>query len=299
MKCLVKMGLATVMLLSLFQAMADEALLKPFVLVYRGAGTVADKTAAAEAALTANGFTVAGRYAPYPDAMVIVVTNDELKANAAASAQGGFGAAQRVAVTRVGQEVQVSATNPVYMAQAYRMKGDLKGVAQALETALGHGEPFGAKGLTAAELRKYHYMFGMEYFTDPSVLASFGSHEEAIRAVEKGLAANKGGVSRVYRVDVPGGNESVFGVGMKAPGDAQKYMDDRYIMSEIDFRDVKSTAHLPYEILVSGDKVYALYARFRIAIDFPDLAMVGANSFVNIMKTPDAIETALRQAVTP
>ncbi len=86
---------------------------------------------------------------------------------------------------------------------------------------------------------------------------------------------------------------------MKAPDYAQKYMDDRFIMSEIDFRDIKSTAHLPYEILVSGNKVYALYARFRIAIDFPDLAMVGANSFVNIMKTPDAIESALRQAVNP
>lgn len=299
MRFLVKIGLTTVLLLSLFQAMAEEVLLKPFLLVYRGAGTVADKTAAAEAALTANGFTVVGRYAPYPDAMVMAVTNDELKANAAASAQGGFGAAQRVAVTRVGNEVQVSTTNPVYMAQAYRMKGDLKGVAHALEAALGHGEPFGAKGLTASELRKYHYMFGMEYFTDPSVLATYGSHEEALNAVEKGLASNKVGVSRVYRVDVPGGNESVFGVGMKAPSDAQKYMDDRFIMSEIDFRDVKSTAHLPYEVLVSGNEVYALYARFRIAIDFPDLAMMGANSFVNIMKTPDAIESALKQAVNP
>jgi len=299
MRFLVKILLTTVLLLGMFQALAEEILLKPFMLVYRGAGTVAERTTAAEAALTAHGFTVVGRYAPYPEAMIVVVTNDELRANAAASPQGGFGAAQRVAVTRVGNEVQVSHTNPVYMAQAYRMKGDLQGVARGLEAALGHGEPFGAKGLTASELRKYHYMFGMEYFTDPSVLATYGSHEEALNAVEKGLATNKIGVSRVYRVDVPGGSESVFGVGMKAPSDAQKYMDDRFIMSEIDFRDVKSTAHLPYEILVSGNKVYALYARFRIAIDFPDLAMVGANSFVNIMKTPDAIESALKQAVNP
>lgn len=39
-------------------------------------------------------------------------------------------------------------------------------------------------------------------------------------------------------------------------------------MSEIDFRDIKSTAHLPYEVLVSGNKVYALYARFSIVISF-------------------------------
>ncbi|MBP9656095.1 MAG: hypothetical protein KBE19_17080, partial [Rhodocyclaceae bacterium] len=54
-----------------------------------------------------------------------------------------------------------------------------------------------------------------------------------------------------------------------------------------------STAHLPYDILVSDNKVYALYARFRIAISFPDLAMMGANSFMNIMKSPEAIREAL------
>ncbi|MDE2260233.1 MAG: hypothetical protein KGK17_07925, partial [Betaproteobacteria bacterium] len=247
-----KILLTTALLLGVSLAMAEDTLLKPFVLTYRGPGSVAEKTTAVETALTGNGFTIAGRYSPYPDAMIVVVTSDDLKANAAASPQGGFGAVQRVAVTRVNNEIQVSTTNPVYMANAYRMKGDLQDVARQLEMALGHGEAFGAKGMTASELRKYHYMFGMEYFTDPSVLGTYKSHEEALNAVEKGLAGNKVGVSRVYRVDIPGGQESVFGVGMKAPSEAQKYMDDRFIMSEIDFRDIKSTAHLPYELLVSG-----------------------------------------------
>ncbi len=77
---------------------------------------------------------------------------------------------------------------------------------------------------------------------------------------------------------------------------ANKNMDDKYIMSEIDFKDIKSAAHLPYEILVSGNKTYALYARFLIAIDFPDLSMMGANSFMNIMSCPEAIRKALVQA---
>jgi hypothetical protein len=68
-------------------------------------------------------------------------------------------------------------------------------------------------------------------------------------------------------------------------------------MSEIDFHDVKSTAHLPYEVLVSGKNVYALYARFRIAINFPDLSMMGKNSFMNIMQSPEAIRAALEGAV--
>ena len=56
---------------------------------------------------------------------------------------------------------------------------------------------------------------------------------------------------------------------------------------------MRSTAHLPYDILVTGDEVEALHARFRIAINFPDLSMMGANSFMNIMPSPDAIRDAL------
>lgn len=282
-------GLAFV--LAMGSAAAAE-LLKPFVLAYQGPGTIAAKVAEAKAALTAKGFTVVGTYSPYPDATIVIVTNDELKKNAAQSEHGGFGAAQRVAVTQVKNEIQVSYTNPVYMANAYRMKGDLKDVAAQLAAALGKIKAFGAKGLTAAELRKYHYMIGMEYFTDPSVLAEYNSHDAAVKAVEAGLAAGKGGVTEVYRVDIPGKPETLFGVAMKGTGD-NKYMDDKYIMSEIDFKDLKSTAYLPYEMLVDGNKVYALYARFRIAIDFPDLSMMGSHSFMNIMQSPEAIRKAL------
>lgn len=137
----------------------------------------------------------------------------------------------------------------------------------------------------------------MEYFDEPNVLAEYASYEEAVQAVDAKLSDNKNGISKVYRVDVPGKNESVFGVAMKGATDADKYMDDRFIMSEIDFRDIKSTAHLPYEVLVSDNKVYALYARFRIAISFPDLSMMGKNSFMNIMKSPDAIRDALKKTV--
>src|SRR5512143_130711 len=287
---------ALFMIFLVTEASADETLLKPFVLGSRGPGSVAEKAEAVKTALAGQGFTVAGEYSPYPDADVIVVTNDELKNTAAKSEHGGFGAAVRVSVTRVRDEVQVAYTNPVYMANAYRMQGDLAEVAAKLAAALGKKEDFGAKGLTAKKLRSYHYTVGMEYFDEPSVLAEYKSFEEAAAAVEAGLAAGKGGVTKVGRIDIPGKKEGVFGVGMKAASDADKFMDDKFIMSEIDFKDLKSTAHLLYEMLVSGNKVYALYARFRIAISFPDLSMMGSNSFMNIMKSPEAIRKALTQA---
>ncbi len=278
-------------------AMADEAILKPFVLGSKGAGTVTEASAKAKAALTAGGFTVVGDYSPYADAAILIVTNDALKKNAADSEHGGFGAIQRVSITKVKDEVQVSYTNPVYMANVYRMKGDLSVVATGMAAALGKVEEFGAKGMTAKQARKYHYMIGMEYFDEPDVLAEYASHEEAVQAVDAKLAANSNGVSKVYRVDVPGKKETVFGAALKGATEADRYMDDRFIMTEIDFRDIKSTAHLPYDVLVADNKVYALYARFRIAIDFPDLSMMGKNSFMNIMKTPDAIRDVLKKTV--
>ncbi len=297
-KSTIKNWLVAAMVLLSTNAVADDELLKPFVLASRSAGTVAEKVVVTEAALTANGFFVVGTYSPYPDATILIVTSNDMKSNAAASEHGGFGAVQRVAITKVKDEVQVSYTNPVYMANVYRMQGDLKDVAAKLATALGRMEEFGAKGMKVKKARKYHYMIGMEYFDEPSELATYGSYEEALKAVDLGLAENKYGVSKVYRVDIPGKEESVFGVAMAGTSEANKFMDDKYIMSEIDFRDIKSTAHLPYEILVSGNKIYALYARFRIAISFPDLSMMGKNSFMNIMSAPEAIRKALQKTVS-
>lgn len=300
-------------------ALADDELLKPFVLASKGPGNIAAKVEAAKSALSANGFTLVGTYSPYPAATILIVTNDELKKNAAESEFGGYGAIQRVAVTKVKNEIQVSYTNPVFMANVYRMKGDLQDVAAKLEKALGKVEEYGAKGMTAKKARKYHYMFGMEYFDEPSELATYSSYEEAIAGVEAGLAANSEGVSKVFRVDIPGKKEAVFGVAMAGKPGANKVTKesvpgkedqaetlmtgapetDQYIMSVIDFGELKSTAHLPYEILISDKKVYALYARFRIAINFPNLKMMGSNSFMNIMEAPEAIRNVLQRTVTP
>lgn len=288
--------LSALLLFGASGVLAADVKLKPFVLASKGVSTVDEKIAQTKTALTGAGFSIVGDYSPYPDAQLLIVTSDELKRNAADSEFGGYGAVQRVSITRVNDGVQVSYTNPVYMANVYRMKSDLNDVAEKLALALGKIEEFGAQGMTAKQARKYHYMIGMEYFDEPSVLAEYASYEEAAQAVDAKLTNNKNGVSKVYRVDIPGKSESVFGVAMKGGGDG-KYMDDQFIMKEIDFRDTKSTAHLPYEVLVSGNKVYALYARFRIAINFPDLSMMGKNSFMNIMKTPDAIRDVLKNTV--
>ena len=68
---------------------------------------------------------------------------------------------------------------------------------------------------------------------------------------------------------------------------------DKTIMEKIDVHGTRHTAHLPYEILVSGEKAYTLSGKFRIALSFPDLSMMGAGSFMEIMDAPPAIKDSL------
>jgi len=274
-------------------ARAEDARMKPFVLASRGPGELAQTVEGAKAKLAAAGFTVAGSYAPYAGTVVLAVTSDELKAAAGQARFGAYAAAQRVTVTKVGDETQVAYTNPVYMAAAYRMKANLAPLAAKLAQALGSVEEFGpaGDGKRAKDLKGFHYMIGMPYFDDAWKLATFPSQAEALAAVEAGLAAKRGGTKQVYRI-AASADETVFGVGLSDGCGA-----DANVMKEIDFKPLRSSGHLPYELIVSKGEVFALHAKFRIAVNFPDLSMMGDHSFMRIRCAPDSIEKALEAVV--
>lgn len=289
--------LFAVLSLCLMATVQAAETLKPFALADVVSGDMASVVSDVKGKLSAGGFEVVGDYSPYAGATVIGVTSDALKATAGKTDFGVFGAAMRVSVTK-GKDgkLQIAYTNPVYWANAYRMNGDLAAVAGQLKQALGFKQYFGSeKGLTAEKLRNYQYKWLMPYFTDRLELASYGSYDEAVKAVEAALAAGKGGVQKVWRVDLPGKQASVVGVHITDKA-SDKCAGDKYIMDRIDFRDLKSTAHLPYEMVIKGGDVYALRAEFRIAISFPDLSMMGSNSFASIMCAPGAIEETLTLA---
>ncbi len=279
-------------------ALADDYLM-PFVLAGTSSGDVASVSSEVKSKLTGAGFEVVGEYSPYAGASIIVVTNSALKDHAAKSEFGAYGAMVRVSVTKNGDSTEVVYTNPVYMAAAYRMASDLSDIRAQVEGALGAEKDFGSeKNLTADDLRKYHYTVMMEYFDDPSTLAEYDSQAEAVKAVEESLAAGKGATSKVYRIDIPGKDETVFGVALKGKN-ADDCSGDEFVMSRIDKSTPRHTAHLPYEIVVSDGTAYALFARFRIAINWPHLPMVASETgatFMNIMCSPGAIEEALIQA---
>jgi hypothetical protein len=277
-------------LLFLFSSTAwSDDMLKPFELVSDEAGDFKGIVDSTKNKLTAGGFTLAGEYSPYEGAHVFVVTSDELQAAAASSEFGGYGSVIRVAVTQNGDKVEVAYTNPVYWGKAFRLKDDQSAAAAKIASAMGESKAFGSeKGLTAKKLMKYHYTAFMPYFDDPEKLGSFDSFADAMAKINAALDAGKGGITKVFEVKIPGKDEALIGVAM-----TEGVAADKSVMSKIDIHGTRHTAHLPYAILVSGDKAYTLSGKFRIALSFPDLSMMGAGSFMEIMDVPPAIKESL------
>ena len=274
--------------------------LKPFVLAWRGNAGFAARVNKVRSALQAAGFSIVAEISPYPanayvdDARILVFTSPALKRYAARSTHGGFAAAQRVAITRNHRDIQVAYTNPVYMAYAYRLKNNLADIAARLANVLGKLETFGsAHGLTKQRLREYHYTFGMEYFDNPYRLAKYASYDDALKQVEKHLADNTVGIRQAYRIDIPGKEETVIGVTRSGSGTEGRYHDDHWIMGNVDFGELHTTAYLPYEIMVTGEQVIGLHMRFRIALYHPDLKMRGDNSLMDILPGAGALGEAM------
>jgi hypothetical protein len=278
-------------------AVADnDAVFKPFVVASSAPGDLEEATASAVNALEAAGFEVVGHYSPFAGSNLIVATSDELKAIAATSDRGGYGAAQRISVAENGGEIEVSFVNPLYIQHAYRMEAGMQPVYDALVGALGYSADCGAgnKKMTPRRLAKYNYMPTMEKFDDPLELGEFATHEDAVSAVEDGLAEPGDALSQVYRIDIPGKEQAVFGVGMVMTNADEEDLDSAFQMRIVDFEGCKKSAYFPYEVLVNGSDVEALHMRFRMAVHFPNLSMMGTHGFTKLISSPGAIEDTLK-----
>jgi hypothetical protein len=286
---------------------AHAEVLKPFILgktptsfknPLMNPGSLEDVVVHTKAQLTDQGFTIVGSYSPYAGATVICASHPELSAAAANQLNGGFGIAQRVAVTEVNGQLQISYVNPAYIGTAYGL-GKLEGISSKLAKALGREMEFGSKkGIKEEKLGpgKYHYKMLMPYFNDIDVLKTYSDYETGVKTVEANLAAGKGGTVKVYRIDVPDKDVSVFGVGiLQGDGPDSGAKDtDKEVMDIIDYQDIRSTPYLPYELMVQGNKAIALRGRYRIAVNFPDTTMIGEHGFTKIMSSPGGIKDALK-----
>ena len=276
--------------------------IKPFILASTVNGEdISAVVSATGAKLQKAGFEIIGQYSPYKGAQVIVFTNNKLRKTATRSERGGYGAALRAAITSNQGRIELAYTNPVYWANAYRLVDNLDDVSRTLKSALGAQQSFGTgdKNLTASDMRGFHYTFMMEYFDDPSIVGFYDSHQAAVEAVNRNLSETVAASKKVYQLDLgkdsTGKQMTLIGVGLSGE-DEDDCSSDAYIMARIDKSSPRHTAHLPYEVLVYGNNVEALFGRFRIAISWPHLPMMASDTgatFFSIMCAPGAIEDSL------
>ncbi|MDO8371119.1 MAG: hypothetical protein Q7T39_04245, partial [Polaromonas sp.] len=182
----------------------------------------------------------------------------------------------------------VSYMNPDYWYRAYLRdkykiaQSAVKSVQMRLARALGDGGGFGGD-IPEAELGNYRYMFGMERFDSAnSELSTHASFADALKAVQDNLSSGVGATSRVYEVVIPQSQMAVFGVAMNDPGDGEGWWVNKVGADHV--------AGLPYELFIVGNKVYAPYARYRIALAWPALGM---GQFMGIVNAPEAIRGTL------
>ncbi len=280
-------------------AISANHYLKPFILGQNVSGISLDRLAQkVRGKLTSQGFQIVGTYEPYKGAKILVVTNKELKKIAAKTPLGGFAAVLKVSFADTGKGIQVSYNNPAYLGLAYNLNNKLENISRKLKAAVGYIKPFGGgKGIKESDLPTYNYSFGLEGFTGYMELGQFKTFEEATHSIETGLARGKYGITEVFRVDLPGKDIALFGLSLKADVNEHPFLNDEYVMNIIDYRPLKRLPHLPYEILVRGGEVLALHPHFRLAINFPDLHMFGANSFGKLMDLPYEYEEYFIKAI--
>jgi len=237
-----------------------------------------------EKKLTAEGFTVVGKYSPKGVSQYgVVVVTDKGILDAIHNLGGStiVGAGIRVGVKADGT---VSYMNPDYWYRAFFRKQfssaepAVKAVEVKLQKSLGAGKGFGGDE-SAGDLPNYHYMVGMERFeSNKNELKSYGSFEAAVKAIQDNLAKGVNKTSKVYEVVMADKKIAVFGVAMNDPKTGEGVWLNKVGTDHI--------AAMPCEIYVVGGKANALYGRYRIALSWPNLGM---GTFMKISDAPDEI----------
>ncbi len=252
------------------------------------AGDINSLMAQVEGKLSKGGFNVIGKYAPsgLPGYGVVVATEPGIL-----NAVRGIGGAAIVgAPIRVGVKSDGTVTyeNLEYWLRAYFRKQypladrAVKTAHRKLTKALGAGKPFGGS-VDTKDLADYQYMFGMEGFeSDKNLLMEQLSFEDAVKTIQDNLARGLGKTAMVYEIIQPDKKLAVFGVALNDPKEGEGWW--------VKTIGADNIAALPYEIYVVDNKVNHLFARFRIALGWPN---VGMGSFMRIVEAPGIIRDTL------
>ncbi len=163
-------------------------------------------------ALKGHSFTILGAYNPEgkSNLKVIAFTKSNLKNTVIkVNDRGALAAVFKVGLVKKNGKIKITYTNPDYILRAYlrdnyntykntftQFSNDLK---SALSSLGNDFTPYGGS-VKASKLKKYHFMMGMPYFSDPITLKEFASFEEGVKTIQNNLNAKKGNTKQVYKL---------------------------------------------------------------------------------------------------
>ena len=242
-------------------------------------------------ALTDKGFEVIGKYSPEKKdkLFVLAFTRKDLQdLTLKKKDRGLLASVLKIGFYKVQTGVEISMVNPIYLFNAYLMDeiepNEAKYIAidseikQTLKSINNSFVSFGGT-LSKDELREYHYMFGMPYFTDPVTLKEFSSFDEGLSIIRNNLKQKKGNTVKVFELVRKDKKSAVFGIGLLDSENGEPFF--------LPLIGEKHVAALPYELILQGNKATMLNGRYRIALNWPELTM---GTFTQIMSTPGDIE---------
>ena len=224
---------------------------------------------------------------------VIIFTSPAIKKLANRPMRGLLAGSMRILVDK--KRNVIKANNPMYFFKAFLQDqykpGDEKSTITALLkafpslslNALGNDE-----NLEYDDITDYHYIIGMPYYHDQNELGRGDSVAKLVKKIQKNAKKKK---ALVYTTKLSK-NRYVIGVHLgKRTSKFPKKIG------------AQNSLLLPWQILVEeieddGKKVavaMALDGKYRIALSYPQLSMVGSGSFAGIMSVPGALEDDLKK----
>ena len=257
-------------------------------------GTVSDAKTKLKEKIKENGLTYLGGYNPQgkSNMYTLVFTNKKLYGTALyGKTHKAMACIMKFGIMKKGNTVTVSLLNPEYIFNAYfrkttnsydKLKVLSDEIHAILKTMGTNYQGFGGQ-LSKTELKKYHYMMGMPYFTDPVDLNEMASFEDACTKIEANLKAGKGNTAKVFRMKFSKSEIAIYGVALK-----NKSEGEAYFLPTIGENHI---AAMPYEIVVVGKKVMMLHGKYRLALHWPELSM---GQFMKIVSTPGDIEDVMK-----
>ena len=247
-------------------------------------------------ALTSKGFDIIGEYHPETKAglYVIAYTRDDLqKISLKVKDRGALASVLKIGFVEKDGKIIVSMLNPPYLFYAYLMDetdkhiGELTAVSnhakEALKVVGSDFTPFGG-GVELDDLKDYHYMMMMPYFTDPVELNEFDSFDEGLSVIRKNLEAKKGNTLKVYELVFPNKEVAIFGIALLDPEEGEGHFLP--IIGE------DHIAAMPYEIIFQGKEATMLHGKYRFALLWPELTM---GQFMKISSTPGDVEDVMEE----